>query len=104
LQRAGFAPGDRAAIIMTNQPKWLISAYAVFFAGGIVGNAPDLAVMVAGGEAFADGGTAHHRRGGGRFSRGLLLRSFRDGLLHGLGRLENELFPVRGLRRGGALR
>ena len=36
LEDSGFAAGDRAAIIMTNQPKWLISAYATFFAGGIV--------------------------------------------------------------------
>src|ERR1700720_1790977 len=36
LEESGFAAGDRAAIIMTNQPKWLISAYAVFFAGGIL--------------------------------------------------------------------
>ena len=36
LEESGFAPGDRAAIIMTNQPKWLISAYAVFFAGGVL--------------------------------------------------------------------
>src|SRR5712691_13280976 len=36
LEDSGFAAGDRAAIIMTNQPKWLISAYAVFFAGGIL--------------------------------------------------------------------
>ena len=36
LEDSGFAAGDRAAIIMTNQPKWLISAYAVFFAGGVV--------------------------------------------------------------------
>jgi long-chain acyl-CoA synthetase len=36
LEGTGFATGDRAAILMTNQPKWLISAYAVFFAGGIV--------------------------------------------------------------------
>ncbi|HEV2195239.1 MAG TPA: AMP-binding protein [Candidatus Acidoferrum sp.] len=34
LQDAGFSAGDRASIIMTNQSKWLISAYAVFFAGG----------------------------------------------------------------------
>src|SRR5262249_12765878 len=34
LQDAGFSVGDRASIIMTNQSKWLISAYAVFFAGG----------------------------------------------------------------------
>src|ERR1700683_3523073 len=36
LGDSGFAAGARAAIIMTNQPKWLISAYAVFFAGGVV--------------------------------------------------------------------
>ena len=36
LEDSGFAAGARAAIIMTNQPKWLISAYAVFFAGGVV--------------------------------------------------------------------
>jgi long-chain acyl-CoA synthetase len=36
LEEAGFAAGERAAIIMTNQPKWLISAYAVFFAGGVL--------------------------------------------------------------------
>src|SRR3974390_184362 len=34
LQQSGFAAGDRAAIIMTNQSKWLISAYAVFYCGG----------------------------------------------------------------------
>src|SRR3989442_660080 len=36
LQQAGFAAGDRAAIIMTNQSKWLISAYAIFYAGGVL--------------------------------------------------------------------
>ena len=36
LEESGFAAGERAAIIMTNQPKWLISAYAAFFAGGVV--------------------------------------------------------------------
>jgi long-chain acyl-CoA synthetase len=36
LQGFGFASGERAAIIMTNQPKWLISAYAVFFSGGVL--------------------------------------------------------------------
>ena len=36
LQDAGFRPDDRAAIIMTNQSKWLISAYAVFFCGGVL--------------------------------------------------------------------
>jgi len=36
LQQQDFAPGERAAIIMTNQSKWLISAYAVFHAGGVL--------------------------------------------------------------------
>src|SRR5258705_1893602 len=36
LEDSAFAAGERAAIIMTNQPNWLISAYAVFFAGGVV--------------------------------------------------------------------
>lgn len=36
LQSSGFKPGDRAAIIMTNQSKWLISAYAVFYCGGVL--------------------------------------------------------------------
>src|SRR5258705_500087 len=34
LQDAGFAAGHRASIIMTNQSKGLISAYAIFFSGG----------------------------------------------------------------------
>jgi long-chain acyl-CoA synthetase len=36
LQDAGFGAGDRASIVMTNQSKWLISAYAVFFRGGVL--------------------------------------------------------------------
>ena len=36
LQDAGFKPGSRAAILMTNQSKWLVSAYAIFFCGGIL--------------------------------------------------------------------
>jgi long-chain acyl-CoA synthetase len=36
LQESGFSGGDRAAIIMTNQSKWLISAYAIFHAGGVL--------------------------------------------------------------------
>jgi long-chain acyl-CoA synthetase len=36
LQDAEFRTGDRAAIIMTNQSKWLVSAYAVFHAGGVL--------------------------------------------------------------------
>jgi long-chain acyl-CoA synthetase len=36
LQENGFAAGDRAAILMSNQSKWLISAYAVFYCGGVL--------------------------------------------------------------------
>src|SRR5579859_5519497 len=36
LEDADFDPSDRAAIIMTNQSKWLISAYAVFYCGGVL--------------------------------------------------------------------
>jgi long-chain acyl-CoA synthetase len=36
MQEAGFTSGTRAAIIMTNQSKWLISAYAIFFCGGVL--------------------------------------------------------------------
>src|SRR4030081_315915 len=36
LEDADFDPGDRAAIIMTNQSKWLISAYATFYCGGVL--------------------------------------------------------------------
>jgi long-chain acyl-CoA synthetase len=36
LEDGGFSAGDRASIIMTNQSKWLISAYAIFFAGGVL--------------------------------------------------------------------
>ena len=36
LQEAGFQSGTRAAIMMTNQSKWLISAYAIFFCGGVL--------------------------------------------------------------------
>jgi len=36
LQDAGFAAGDGAAIIMTNQSKWLIGAYAIFYSGGVL--------------------------------------------------------------------
>jgi long-chain acyl-CoA synthetase len=34
LQDSGFKAGDRASIIMTNQSRWLISAYAIFYCGG----------------------------------------------------------------------
>src|SRR5271166_439720 len=36
LEDADFKTGDRAAIIMTNQSKWLISAYSIFFCGGVL--------------------------------------------------------------------
>jgi long-chain acyl-CoA synthetase len=36
LQNAGLQDGTRAAIIMTNQSKWLTSAYAIFFCGGVL--------------------------------------------------------------------
>jgi long-chain acyl-CoA synthetase len=36
LENTGFGAGDRAAIIMTNQSKWLISAYAIFHRGGVL--------------------------------------------------------------------
>ena len=36
LQNGGFGAGDRASIIMTNQSKWLISAYAIFYCGGVL--------------------------------------------------------------------
>jgi long-chain acyl-CoA synthetase len=36
LQDAEFRAGDRAAIIMTNQSKWLISAYAILQSGGVL--------------------------------------------------------------------
>src|SRR5207302_9169709 len=36
LQDSVFSAGARAGIIMTNQAKWLISAYAIFFAGGVL--------------------------------------------------------------------
>jgi len=36
MQDSGFGAGARASIIMTNQSKWLISAYAIFFSGGVL--------------------------------------------------------------------
>jgi len=36
LQDAEFRPNDRCAIIMTNQSKWLISAYALLYTGGVL--------------------------------------------------------------------
>lgn len=36
LQNAGLSGGTRAAILMTNQSKWLISACSVFLCGGVL--------------------------------------------------------------------
>src|ERR1700692_2837089 len=36
LEDADFVAGDPAAILMTNQSKWLISAYAIFYSGGVL--------------------------------------------------------------------
>src|ERR1700732_530967 len=36
LEDADFDAGDRAAIIMTNQSRWLISSYAIFYSGGVL--------------------------------------------------------------------
>jgi long-chain acyl-CoA synthetase len=36
LEDVDLKAGDRAAIIMTNQSKWLVSAYAIFYAGGVL--------------------------------------------------------------------
>src|SRR5258707_6301685 len=36
MQEAAFKPTDRAAIIMTNQSNWLISAYAIFYRGAVL--------------------------------------------------------------------
>src|SRR5207302_10306340 len=36
LQDADLNPGDRCAIIMTSQAKWLASAYAIFQIGGVL--------------------------------------------------------------------
>src|SRR5438477_5218632 len=36
MQDGGFAAGDRASIIMTNQSKWLISAFVIFYCGGVL--------------------------------------------------------------------
>lgn len=36
LQDHGTVEGTRAAIIMTNQSKWLISAYAIIHSGGVI--------------------------------------------------------------------
>src|SRR6202050_2666815 len=36
LHKAGLQDATRAAIIMTNQSKWLISAHAIFFCGGVL--------------------------------------------------------------------
>jgi long-chain acyl-CoA synthetase len=36
LQESGLRSGTRAAVLMTNQSKWLMSAYAILFCGGVL--------------------------------------------------------------------
>jgi len=36
MHDTGFTASDRASIIMTNQSKWLISAFAIFYSGGVL--------------------------------------------------------------------
>jgi long-chain acyl-CoA synthetase len=36
LQDLGVTAGERVSIIMTNQSKWLISAYSLFYCGGVM--------------------------------------------------------------------
>jgi long-chain acyl-CoA synthetase len=36
LEEKGFGAGDRVSILMTNQSKWLISTYALFYRGGVL--------------------------------------------------------------------
>ena len=36
LEAAGFAPGERAAVLASNQSKWHVSAFAVFLRGGVL--------------------------------------------------------------------
>ncbi len=36
LEDADFDAGGRAAIVMSNQSKWLVSAYAIFYCGGVI--------------------------------------------------------------------
>jgi len=36
LEELGVGAGDRVAIVMSNQPLWLMSAYAIFFRGAVL--------------------------------------------------------------------
>src|ERR1700737_1753335 len=36
LEDADFDAGGRAAIVMSNQSKWLVSAYSIFYCGGVL--------------------------------------------------------------------
>ena len=36
MAEAGIGPGDRVAIIMSNQARWLMTACAVFFRGAVL--------------------------------------------------------------------
>lgn len=36
LQEQGFVPGDRCAVLMSNQSKWVVSSFAVLWCGGVL--------------------------------------------------------------------
>lgn len=36
LQEAGVEPGDRVAILMSNQARWVMSSHGVLYAGGVI--------------------------------------------------------------------
>jgi long-chain acyl-CoA synthetase len=36
LQEAGVEPGDRCAILMSNQARWVMSSHGVLYAGGVI--------------------------------------------------------------------
>ena len=63
LEDADFDAGDRAAILMTNQSKWLISAYAIFYSGGVL--VPLDYKLTAGGAVATAGALEGQSAGGG---------------------------------------
>ena len=78
LQDAEFKASDRAAIIMTNQSKWLISAYSIFYCGGVL---VPLDYKLTRGRASATVGSHSRRSSGGRvphLARHHARRSFND--------------------------
>ena len=62
LEDADFKAGDRAAIIMTNQSKWLISAYSIFFLRRCAGS---VGLQIDRGGAFATAGAFEGAISGG---------------------------------------